>query len=325
MKRIIGALLAVVALAGVAHGQSFTGRLQAGRVLGNSTAAERAPMAATLTAMFDRAYCSTDLSVVARAAGAWACATAASDLQVLRRSGTAIGFGSIDISNSAVVGTSRLQFGNLAQGSARSVLGVTGNSTADVASIQGTTNQVLVVNNTGTALSFGPVNLTSGSAVNGTLPVGNGGTGVTSSTGTGNVVLSNSPTLVTPALGAATATTINGATLDNNAWNGYSPTISCTSGTITTSTISVAKWKQIGKTTIIIIVYSISSLGTCTGDVNFTFPGGISPVNTNVAGNGYITTTDAACVVKISTIPSLQFVAGSTAQGRAATFIFEAS
>ena len=37
--------------------------------------------------------------------------------------------------------------------------------------------------------------------VTGTLPVANGGTGVTSSTGTVAVVLSNSPTLVTPALG----------------------------------------------------------------------------------------------------------------------------
>jgi len=40
------------------------------------------------------------------------------------------------------------------------------------------------------------------------LPVISGGTGVTTSTGTTNVVLSNSPTLVTPALGAATATSI---------------------------------------------------------------------------------------------------------------------
>lgn len=37
--------------------------------------------------------------------------------------------------------------------------------------------------------------------VTGTLPVANGGTGVTTSTGTGNTVLSTSPTLVTPALG----------------------------------------------------------------------------------------------------------------------------
>jgi hypothetical protein len=37
--------------------------------------------------------------------------------------------------------------------------------------------------------------------VDGILPVANGGTGVTSSTGSGSVVLSNSPALVTPALG----------------------------------------------------------------------------------------------------------------------------
>ena len=45
--------------------------------------------------------------------------------------------------------------------------------------------------------------------VTGTLPVANGGTGVTASTGTVAVVLSTSPTLVTPILGVATATSIN--------------------------------------------------------------------------------------------------------------------
>ncbi len=52
--------------------------------------------------------------------------------------------------------------------------------------------------------------LTSG--VTGTLPVANGGTGVTSSTGSGNVVLSNSPTLVTPALGTPSSGTLTNAT-----------------------------------------------------------------------------------------------------------------
>ena len=47
--------------------------------------------------------------------------------------------------------------------------------------------------------------LTLGSA----LPVASGGTGATSSTGTVAVVLSNTPTLVTPVLGVATATSIN--------------------------------------------------------------------------------------------------------------------
>jgi hypothetical protein len=41
------------------------------------------------------------------------------------------------------------------------------------------------------------------------LPVASGGTGVTTSTGTGAVVLSNTPTLVTPVLGVASATTVN--------------------------------------------------------------------------------------------------------------------
>lgn len=50
--------------------------------------------------------------------------------------------------------TGDLPYANLAQGSARSVLGVTGNSTADVASIQGAANQLLKVNPGGTALAF---------------------------------------------------------------------------------------------------------------------------------------------------------------------------
>ena len=46
------------------------------------------------------------------------------------------------------------------------------------------------------------------STITGTLAVANGGTGTTSSTGSGSVVLSNSPTLVTPALGVASATSV---------------------------------------------------------------------------------------------------------------------
>jgi hypothetical protein len=50
-----------------------------------------------------------------------------------------------------------IAYANIAQGSARSVLGVTGNATADVASIQGTADQVLRVNTAGTALAFGTI------------------------------------------------------------------------------------------------------------------------------------------------------------------------
>lgn len=43
----------------------------------------------------------------------------------------------------------------------------------------------------------------------GTLTVARGGTGTTAATGTGNLVLATGPTLVTPTLGVATATSVN--------------------------------------------------------------------------------------------------------------------
>jgi len=63
----------------------------------------------------------------------------------------------------------------------------------------------------GTNATWDAVSLST-SDITGTLPVANGGTGVTSSTGTGSVVLSNSPTLVTPALGTPASATLTNAT-----------------------------------------------------------------------------------------------------------------
>jgi hypothetical protein len=125
---------------------------------------------------------SAGLSLIGRSAnttGNVADITAASDGQVMRRSGTAISFGAVDLASANSI-TNRLPFANLTQGSARSVLGVTGNSTADFASIQGTTNQVLRVDSAGTGLSFGAINLASSAAVSGITPIANGGTNASS-------------------------------------------------------------------------------------------------------------------------------------------------
>jgi len=72
------------------------------------------------------------------------------------------------------------------------------------------TGNALISGGVGVAFSWGKIGLTT--HVSGTLPVANGGTGVTSSTGSGNVVLSTSPTLVTPVLGTPTSVTLTNAT-----------------------------------------------------------------------------------------------------------------
>ena len=69
-----------------------------------------------------------------------------------------------------------------------------------------------------TSFSAGTTGLTPNTATTGavtlagTLAVANGGTGVTTSTGSGNTVLSTSPTLVTPILGTPTSVTLTNAT-----------------------------------------------------------------------------------------------------------------
>ena len=72
----------------------------------------------------------------------------------------------------------------------------------------GSAGQAMVTNGSGT-LSLA------------TLSVAGGGTGVTTSTGTGNVVLSTSPTLVTPVLGTPTSGTLSNCTVDGTNGVGY--------------------------------------------------------------------------------------------------------
>lgn len=74
------------------------------------------------------------------------------------------------------------------------------------------TNAVLTAPNLGTPSAGALTNCTGLPIIagtTGTLSVARGGTGTTSSTGTGSVVLSVSPSLATPTLGVASATSIN--------------------------------------------------------------------------------------------------------------------
>ena len=82
----------------------------------------------------------------------------------------------------------------------------------------------------------------------GILPVVNGGTGVATSTGTGSVVLSTSPTLVTPALGTPTALvgtnitgTAAGLSIGGNAATATLATTATTATTLVTAAFSIVE------------------------------------------------------------------------------------
>jgi|688.fasta_scaffold07534_25 hypothetical protein len=84
--------------------------------------------------------------------------------------------------------------------SARSTLGI----------VDAATGNALLSGGVGVAPAYGKVGLTT--HVSGTLPVANGGTGVTTSTGSGANALATSPTLVTPILGTPTSGTLTSCT-----------------------------------------------------------------------------------------------------------------
>ena len=209
------------------------------------------------------------LGVTGNATADNASIAAGTDNQVLRRSGTSVAFGAVNLASTDAV-TGDLPFSNLAQGSALSVLGVTGNATADNASIAaGTDHQVL--RRSGTSVAFGSVNLAQSAAITGTLPVTNGGTGITSfgtgvatwlgtpssanlaaavtdETGSGSLVFATSPTLTTPVLGTPTSGNLSNCTVDGTNAVGYRklPAVGTKTAGYTLATGDVGKYVQVG-------------------------------------------------------------------------------
>ena len=195
--------------------------------------------------------------------------TASTDNQVLRRSGTSLGFGAINLASTDAV-TGDLAFSNLAQGSALSVLGVTGNSTADVASIAAASDHQ-VLRRSGTTVAFGAIDLAQANAITGTLPVANGGTGVTSSTGTVAVVLSTTPTIIGL---REKSTAVSASDIDLSAGNYFTKTISGAT-TFTVSNVATS-----GDVAAFVLVLTNGGSAAVTYFSGVTFAGGTAPTLT---------------------------------------------
>ena len=152
----------------------------------------------------------------------------------------------------------------------------------------------------GVATNLTGLPLTTG--VTGTLPVANGGTGVTTSTGTGNVVLSNSPTLVTPALGtpaSGIATNLTGLPLTTGV-TGTLPIANGGTGT-TTPNLTAGSGVSISGTWPNQTISATGTGGTITsvtGTAPVVSSGGTTPAISMAAAtasvNGYMTSTYAA-------------------------------
>jgi hypothetical protein len=124
----------------------------------------------------------------------------------------------------------------------------------------------------------GTVNLTS--QVTGTLPVANGGTGVTTSTGSGNVVLSTSPTLVTPALGTPSSGNLANCTFptlnQSTTGNAATATTATTAGSIT----NAGGWSITPTGTKLFFNYNGTNVGSLDSSGNFVVIGNITAYGT---------------------------------------------
>jgi hypothetical protein len=158
---------------------------------------------------------------------------------------TAPSYGKVGLTTH-VSGTLPVGSGGTGQASNLTQYGVVYGSTttAMATSAAGTTTTVLHGNAAG-APTFGAVSLTAD--VSGILPVANGGTGVTTSTGTGAVVLGTNPTI--------TGATVSSSTVDGTNPIGFKniPAVGTKTASYTLAVADVGKYVQVGSGGAIVI------------------------------------------------------------------------
>lgn len=171
-------------------------------------------------------------------------------------------------------------------------------STALTTPILGTPTSGTLTNCTGLPILAGTT---------GTLSVARGGTGVTGSTGTGSVVLNTSPILITPTLGAATATTVNKVTITQ-------PATSATLTILNGKTLTVDNSLELIGTDGTTMTFPTTSAALARRDAAQTFSG--DQTFGNIITSGTIATNAAAPTIAsaatIAPTTHIVFVSGTT-------------
>ena len=178
---------------------------------------------------------------------------------------------------------------------------------ASAAGATGTVSSVAVSGGTtGLTTSGGPITTTGTITLAGTLAVANGGTGVTTSTGTTNLVLSNSPTLVSPALGTPASGVVTNLT------GTASININGTVGATTPTTGAFTTLSATGVATFAAGTVALPSI-TTTGDTNtgIYFPAADTVgITTGGAQRGAFSSTGLAVTGAVSASTVLQMPDG---------------
>ena len=175
--------------------------------------------------------------------------------------------GTSNFTNTVTLPNNNITRTNLAQGVARSVIGVTGNVTANVADIQGTTRQVLAVNTAGTALAFAQPqgDQLLGTTTNDSASTGNIGEFVTANIGSGSAITLSTNT-------AANITSISLTAGDWDVWGtAYFVTAATTSITVLQSSISTTSATlnvNPGNFSIFSIAANVPNVNTNSIDIN---------------------------------------------------------
>ena len=171
----------------------------------------------------------------------------------------------------------------------------------------GTPTSGTLTNCTGLPLSTG---------ITGTLPVANGGTGVTTSTGSGNVVLSTSPTLVTPVLGTPSSGTLSSCTVDGTNAVGFKNIPQSGSDKTTSYTLAttdVGKYIGVGTSGSIIVPNSVFSNGDAISIFNNTAGNITLTMNPTTAYIGGTNTNKSGSTITLATrgIANILFVSST--------------